>query len=121
MNKEELHGSNVLMSIINKCVNLIKERYGKNVDIYSLPLDDLQVYELIRSDRTCDVFGLESTMYHMRIEEKNPGKFSDFEELDVIDAFETYVCFWLKVYYPAEYKDALKPTIIWNISEQWKQ
>ena len=40
---------NVLLSIVNKCVGLISKRHGVDIDIYSLPLDDPKVYDLIKT------------------------------------------------------------------------
>ena len=111
MNKEERLECNVLLSIINKCVRLIKVRHEEIIDICSLPMDDVKVYELMNTDRTCDVFGLEYPRVHSLIELKKPCRFCDIEELNVADPFETYVCFWLKLYYPDEYRDALNPFI----------
>ena len=53
---------NVLLSIANKCVRLIPKRHGVDIDIYSFPLDDPKVYDLIKADTSSDVFGLESHM-----------------------------------------------------------
>ena len=55
---------NVLLSIANKCVRLISKRHGVDIDIYSLPLDDPKVYDLIKTDISSDVFGLESHRMH---------------------------------------------------------
>ena len=55
---------NVLLSIANKCVRLISKRHGVDIDIYSLPLDDPKVYDLIKTDTSSDVFGLESLRMH---------------------------------------------------------
>ena len=55
---------NVLLSIANKCVRLISKRHGVDIDIYSLPLDDPKVYDLIKTDTSFDVFGLESHRMH---------------------------------------------------------
>jgi len=41
---------NVLLSIANKCVRLISKRYGVDIDIYSLPLDNPKVYVLYGLD-----------------------------------------------------------------------
>lgn len=54
----------VLSSIIAKCTGLIKNRHGLDVYIESLRLDDAKVYELINTDTSTDVFGLEASEYH---------------------------------------------------------
>ena len=55
----------VLSSIITRSVKLIKDRHGLYINIDSLPsddADDAEVYELIKTDKSNDVFGLESVM-----------------------------------------------------------
>lgn len=49
MSMEDRIEGNVLLSIVNKCVGLISKRHGVDIDIYSLPLDDPKVYDLIKT------------------------------------------------------------------------
>ena len=49
----------LLGSIINKCLCLIKKNHGVDIDIDMLPTDDPLVYELINTDTSLDVFGLD--------------------------------------------------------------
>ena len=51
----------VLFSVITKCVKLIQDRHGLYINIDQLPSDDVEVYELIETDKSNDVFGLGST------------------------------------------------------------
>ena len=50
--------NNVLFSIISKCLILIKKRYGRDININTIPTDDEAVYKLLRSELGLDVFGL---------------------------------------------------------------
>ena len=65
---------NVLLSIVNKCVRLISKRHGVDIDIYSLPLDDPKVYDLIKADTSSDVFGLESHRMHACVTMVEPNE-----------------------------------------------
>ena len=57
----------VMSTICNRCANLIKERYGLIIDVCSIPQDDADVYELMSTDTSSDVFGLRSHEYHRLI------------------------------------------------------
>ena len=65
---------NVLLSIVNKCVRLVSKRHGVDIDIYSLPLDDPKVYDLIKADTSSDVFGLESHRMHACVAMVEPNE-----------------------------------------------
>ena len=62
----------VMSTIINRCAGLIKERYGVLIDIYEIPQDDADVYELMSTDTSTDVFGLRSLEYHGLISHIHP-------------------------------------------------
>ncbi len=66
------------LSIIDLCVNLIKKG-GRDIDIYSIPLDDPEVFEIFKSGDTVGVFQME-----------NPG-FSDFVKQLKPDRFENII------------------------------
>ncbi len=89
---------NVLLSIANKCVRLISKRHGVDIDIYSFPLDDPKVYDLIKAE---DIWNRIKTEGEHTIHRRNA----------TYDAMVIYQCYWLKAYYPEEYKDALVPLV----------
>ena len=49
--------------IISKCLILIKKRYGRDIDLDTIPTDDEAVYKLIMTDIGSDVFALEYAKY----------------------------------------------------------
>ncbi len=65
----------LLGSIINKCLCLIKKNHGVDIDIDMLPTDDPLVYELINTDTSLDVFGLDAPEYHELISRMSPTEF----------------------------------------------
>lgn len=48
------------LTVIQQCLDIIKESKGVEIDIDNLPLDDPQVYELIGAGQTLGIFQLES-------------------------------------------------------------
>ncbi len=78
----------VLLSIITRCVKLIKDRHGLYINIDSLPsddTDDVEVYELIKTDRSNDVFGLESTECNDRMSLIQPTAFHHIIEFHAME------------------------------------
>ena len=55
--------NNILFSIISKCLILIKKRYGRDINLDTIPTDDEAVYQLIMTDTGSDVFALEYAKY----------------------------------------------------------
>lgn len=51
------------LSVVGQTVDLIKERHGKDIDIYNLPLDDSRVYAEVSKGYTKGVFQLEQPAY----------------------------------------------------------
>ena len=49
-----------VLSVIEICVNLVKERHGVDIDFESMELDDRGVYEMLQSGNTQGVFQLSS-------------------------------------------------------------
>lgn len=122
----------VMSTICNRCANLIKERYGLIIDVCSIPQDDADVYELMSTDTSSDVFGLRSHEYHRLISQIRPTEIRHIEALHAMStrlmfrkfaeyiknkensesaAITSYQCFWLKTHYPNEYRDALVPLV----------
>ena len=67
--KEDILGI-VQLDKFRMIVNLVKEHYGEDVDIYNLPLDEPGVYDMISKGLTGDVFQLGSkglTAYCMQV------------------------------------------------------
>ncbi len=48
------------LSIINEALGIIKKRYGKDIDIEAVPVDDVKTYELFSRGDTKSVFQFES-------------------------------------------------------------
>ena len=71
----------VMSTICNRCANLIKERYGLIIDVCSIPQDDADVYELMSTDTSSDVFGLRSHEYHRLISQIHPTEIRHIEAL----------------------------------------
>ena len=55
--------NSVLFSILSKCLILIKKRYGRDINIDTIPTDDEAVYKLIMTDTGSDVFALDYAKY----------------------------------------------------------
>lgn len=78
----------VLSSIITRCVKLIKDRHGLFINIDSLPsddADDVEVYELIKTDRSNDVFGFESAECNDRMSLIQPTAFHHIIEFHAME------------------------------------
>ncbi len=56
---------------------LVKERYGKDIDYLSLPLDIPRVYEMLQEGNTVGVFQLESKGMRDLLRKLKPDKFDD--------------------------------------------
>jgi DNA polymerase III alpha subunit len=67
--KEDILGI-IQLDKFRMIINLVKEHYGEDVDIYNLPLDEPGVYDMISKGLTGDVFQLGSrglTAYSMQV------------------------------------------------------
>ena len=76
---------NVLLSIVHKCTRLVKERHGLDLDINALPTDDVGVYELIKKDKSNDVFGLDSTECNARMSLLQPTDFRHIRDFHAME------------------------------------
>ncbi|NLM97157.1 MAG: DNA polymerase III subunit alpha, partial [Halanaerobiaceae bacterium] len=65
------------LTIINKTLNLIRERHGIELDIDSVPLDDPEVYQLLQTGKTLGVFQMESYLFQDLNQRLKPDKFTD--------------------------------------------
>lgn len=80
----------VMSTICNRCANQIKERYGLIIDVCSIPQDDADVYELMSTDTSSDVFGLRSQEYHRLISQIRP---TEIRHIEALHAMSTRLMF----------------------------
>ena len=72
------------LSIIKEALNNIKERWGKDVDIDHIPLDDPKTYELYCEGRTTGTFQFESTGMQKYLRELHPSTFEDLIAMNAL-------------------------------------
>ena len=65
------------LTIIQKAIDLIKGTQKKEIEINSIPLDDLKVYQMLSQGKTTGVFQLESGGMRRVAKQLQPSKFSD--------------------------------------------
>ncbi|MBQ3469690.1 DNA polymerase III subunit alpha [Candidatus Saccharibacteria bacterium] len=65
------------LSVINNALRMIRKVYGKDVDMYSLPLDDEQTYALLQRAETTGVFQLESDGMKRYLKDLKASTFED--------------------------------------------
>ncbi len=65
------------LTIINKTLELVKEKYGVELDMDELPLDDPRVYQLLGEGKTLGVFQMESYLFQDLNQRLKPDRFSD--------------------------------------------
>jgi len=65
------------LTIIEKALNLIEKNYGQKLDIYSIPIDDHDVFELLQRADTTGVFQLESNGMRRYLKELKPTELED--------------------------------------------
>ena len=72
------------LSIIKEALLNIKERWGKDVDIDHIPLDDPKTYELYCEGRTTGTFQFESTGMQKYLRELHPSTFEDLIAMNAL-------------------------------------
>lgn len=72
------------LSIIKEALLNIKERWGKDVDIDHIPLDDPKTYELYCEGRTTGTFQFESTGMQKYLRELHPSTFEDMIAMNAL-------------------------------------
>ncbi len=72
------------LSIIKEALLNIKERWGKDVDIDHIPLDDHKTYELYCEGRTTGTFQFESTGMQKYLRELHPSTFEDLIAMNAL-------------------------------------
>ena len=65
------------LSIIERCLELVRKRTGDLVDIDQVPLDDSVTFDLLRSGDTIGVFQLEGSSMRALIKTLEPESFND--------------------------------------------
>lgn len=65
------------LSVIDRCIEIIRETRGEEIDITRIPLDDFQTYDLLGRAKTNGVFQLESTGMKDILKKLGPTQFSD--------------------------------------------
>lgn len=65
------------LTVIDNTLKLIKERYGRDIDIDNLPLDDAKVYKTLTEGNSDGVFQVESSGMKQVLRDLKPTKFSD--------------------------------------------
>lgn len=63
------------LSIMAECCALIKKRYGIDIDVDKIPLDDPEVYELFSAGKTIGLFQFESPGMQKYLRELKPDRF----------------------------------------------
>lgn len=65
------------LTIINNALRIIRKVYGTEIDLTSIPLDDVETYELFQRGDTTGVFQLESAGMKRYLKELKPTVFED--------------------------------------------
>lgn len=65
------------LTIIQKTLGRIEQRFGEKIDIDNLPLNDSATYQLLKAGQTTGVFQLESSGMKRYLKELQPTEFED--------------------------------------------
>lgn len=65
------------LTVIQRTVEIIKQRQGREIQIESIPLDDSKAFQLLSSAQTLGVFQLESNGMRDLLKKINPSEFED--------------------------------------------
>ena len=74
----------ITLSIIHNCLNLIKERFGEDIDIEAIPIDDKPTYELYGRGDTVSVFQFESEGMQSALQKLRPTRFEDLIAMNAL-------------------------------------
>ena len=72
------------LSIIKECLALIKRRFGTDIDIESIPIDDPETYELYGRGDTKSVFQFESEGMKQWLQKLHPTRFEDLIAMNAL-------------------------------------
>ncbi len=83
MLKMDFLGLNTL-TIIHKCLDNIKLRFGEDIDIEAIPIDDKPTYELYSHGDTDSVFQFESPGMKQWLQKLHPERFEDLIAMNAL-------------------------------------
>ncbi len=72
------------LSIIKECLSLVKERYGEDIDIEAIPIDDPETYALYSRGDTKSVFQFESAGMKEWLQRLHPQRFEDLIAMNAL-------------------------------------
>lgn len=72
------------LSIISRCVDMVKKRFGKEIDIEKIPIDDPAVYDLYSRGDTKSVFQFESGGMKEWLIKLHPERFEDLIAMNAL-------------------------------------
>ncbi|HEV7349574.1 DNA polymerase III subunit alpha [Telluribacter sp.] len=72
------------LTIIKEALNLIKQNYGREIDIDAIPLDDPKVFELFQRGETNAIFQFESDGMKKYMRELKPDRFEDLIAMNAL-------------------------------------
>ncbi|MGZ3917371.1 MAG: DNA polymerase III subunit alpha [Flavisolibacter sp.] len=72
------------LSIIRDALRMIKENHGKEIDIDTIPLDDVKTYELYQRGDTIATFQFESPGMQKYLKELKPDQFADLIAMNAL-------------------------------------
>jgi len=72
------------LSIISRALGLIKKRFGKEIDIEAIPIDDPAVFELFSRGDTEGVFMFESSIMRKWLMRLQPNRFEDLIAMNAL-------------------------------------
>ena len=74
----------ITLTIIHNCLYLIKERFGEDIDIEAIPIDDKPTYELYGRGDTVSVFQFESEGMQTWLQKLRPTRFEDLIAMNAL-------------------------------------
>ncbi|MCQ2115004.1 MAG: DNA polymerase III subunit alpha [Bacteroidales bacterium] len=83
MLKMDFLGLNTL-TIIHKCLDMVKERFGVDIDIEAIPIDDKPTFELYGRGDTKSVFQFESPGMMNWLQKLQPERFEDLIAMNAL-------------------------------------
>lgn len=72
------------LTLIKHTVKMIKERYGIQIDIEKIPIDDLKTYELFQKGETVGIFQYESAGMQKYLRDLKPTVFEDLIAMNAL-------------------------------------
>ncbi len=72
------------LRIIHDCLRLIKARYGKDIDIEAIPIDDKATYEVYGRGDTTGLFQFESPGMRKYLQQLHPERFEDLIAMNAL-------------------------------------